>query len=366
MPRDRIRIGIIGTGFARQAQIPGFRTAEGAEVVAIASGHRENAERVAHEFGIPRVCDNYQELVHLDEVDLVSITSPPHLHRPMALAALAAGKHVLCEKPMALNLGEAREMTLVAERAGVLNLIDFQLRFNPNRRKMKHLIDAGYLGRLYHVTVTVTSGFRASAERPWNWWSQRAAGGGLLGAIGSHMIDLFLWLFDDVQAVAGQLRTFVKERRDPKTGEMRPVDSDDYASVLFRFSNEPNGSTGTLTPSSVAGPGGENHTIAVGENGTLILDARSRLWGARRGAGQLEDLSEPDPAVELPDIADNIWARSFVHMAQEVVQALREDRIEVPHAATFRDGMRVQAIMDAIHESSDSGCWVNIDPLEGR
>lgn len=362
MPRDRIRIGIIGTGFGRQAQIPGFRAAEGAEVVAVAAGHRENAERVAREFGIARVCDSYEELVRLDELDLVSVAAPPYLHRPMALAALDAGKHVLCEKPMALTLDEAREMTQRAEAAGVLNLIDYELRFNPNRRRMKQLIDDGYLGRFYHVTATVTSGFRASAERPWNWWSQRAAGGGLLGAIGSHMIDMFLWLFGDIYAVSGQLRTFVSERRDPGTGEMRPVDSDDFASILFQFSPEPSPSsgTGTLTLSAVAGPGGENHMIAVGESGTLILDARSQLWGARRGAGQLEDLSVPDPAVELPEIADNIWARSFVHLAQEVVRALREGRTHVPGAASFRDGMRVQAVMDAIHESSDIACWIRV------
>jgi len=360
MTSDRVRIGIIGTGFARQAQIPAFRTIDGAEVVAITSGHRENAERVAQEFGIPHVCNNFEELVSLDQVNLVSIASPPHLHRPMTLAALASGKHVLLEKPMALNVVEAREMTQAAELAGVLNIVDYELRFNPSRQKMKRLIEEGYLGRLYHVTATVTSGFRGSAERPWNWWSQQAAGGGLLGAIGSHMIDLFLWLFGDIQAVCGQLRTFVQERPDPKTGELRPVDSDDYASILFKFSDQLSESSGTLTLSAVAGPGGENHIIAVGESGTLILDAHSRLWGARRGARQLADLSVPDPAIELPGITDNIWARSFVHIAREIVQALQEDRTEFPDAPTFRSGLHVQAVMDAIYESSRTGRWVTL------
>ena len=98
-----IRIGIIGTGFAEKVQLPALRHVEGARVVAVASGHRENAERAAAAFGIPRVCEGWEELVALDDVDLVVVSSPPHTHAPAAIAALEAGRHVLCEKPMALK-----------------------------------------------------------------------------------------------------------------------------------------------------------------------------------------------------------------------------------------------------------------------
>jgi predicted dehydrogenase len=112
---DDVRIGLVGTGFAEKVQLPALRHVEGARVVAVASGHRASAERAAAAFGIPRVCDTFEELTSLDEVDLVVVSSPPHTHAPAALAALAAGKHVLCEKPMALDLGEAKRMAEAAE-----------------------------------------------------------------------------------------------------------------------------------------------------------------------------------------------------------------------------------------------------------
>src|SRR6185369_6215167 len=121
---DVVRIGLVGTGFAEKVQLPALRHVDGARVVAVASGHRSSAERAAAGFGIPLVCDTFEELVALDEVDLVVISSPPHTHAPAALAALEAGKHVLCEKPMALDLGEAERMTAAAEASSRLALVD--------------------------------------------------------------------------------------------------------------------------------------------------------------------------------------------------------------------------------------------------
>src|SRR5918911_2369692 len=132
-----VNIGIVGAGFARTTQIPGFRACEGARVVAIASGHRENAERVALEFGIENVADDWREVVARDDVDLVSVVTPPVAHMEMTLAALDNGKAVLCEKPMAMNAGEAERMMKSARGAGALNLIDHELRFLTGRRMMK-------------------------------------------------------------------------------------------------------------------------------------------------------------------------------------------------------------------------------------
>src|ERR671916_1622980 len=125
MNRERIiNIGIIGAGFARTTQIPGFRACRGARVVSIASGHRENAEKVAREFGIEHVAGHWREVVERDDVDLVSIVTPPATHMEMALAALAAGKAVLCEKPMAMTAYEAGAMRQRAGGKGGLALID--------------------------------------------------------------------------------------------------------------------------------------------------------------------------------------------------------------------------------------------------
>ncbi len=122
-------------------------------VVAVASATRGRAAQVAARFGIPHAFDRWHDLVCSD-LDLVSITSPPVWHHRMALAAIAAGRHVLCEKPMAMNVSEATEMLEHAERVGILHMIDHELRFNPNRQRIKSLIDGGFIGRPHHVLVT--------------------------------------------------------------------------------------------------------------------------------------------------------------------------------------------------------------------
>src|SRR2546425_7853834 len=140
MRDSEIGIGIIGAGFARTTQIPGFKNCEGARVVAIASGRREHAEKVAREFDIEPVESDWRALVVRDDIDLVSVVTPPVKHCEMTLAALEHGKAVLCEKPTAMNADEARLMTESAREASVLALIDHELRFLPGRIKMRELL----------------------------------------------------------------------------------------------------------------------------------------------------------------------------------------------------------------------------------
>src|SRR2546423_11452774 len=146
--KDVVRIGIIGAGFARSTQIPGFRACEGALVSCIASAHREHAESVAREFGIPNVADDWRELVSRDDVDLVSVVTPPVTHMEMTLAALDNGKAVLCEKPTAMNAEEADAMQRRAEEKGALALIDHELRFLSGRLKMREMVRGGEIGEV--------------------------------------------------------------------------------------------------------------------------------------------------------------------------------------------------------------------------
>src|SRR3989441_9892009 len=159
--KEIVRIGIIGAGFARSTQIPGFKNCEGARVVAIASAHRENAEAVAREFGIENVESDWRGVVARDNVDLVSIVTPVIMHCEMTLAALEQGKAVLCEKPMAMNADEARRMTERAREAGVLALIDHELRFLPGRLRMRELLRDGEIGKVKHGKLTFRSDSRA-------------------------------------------------------------------------------------------------------------------------------------------------------------------------------------------------------------
>src|ERR1700704_5023470 len=210
-----IRIGIIGAGFARSTQIPAFKACEGAQIVAIASARREHAEEVAREFGIEHVESDWRALVERYDIDLVSIVTPVVTHCEMTLAALKRGKAVLCEKPMAMNADEARRMTEQAGEAGVLALIDHELRFLPGRLKMRELVRRGDIGKVRHAKLTFRSDSRADPQRPWNWWSDIKQGGGALGAIGSHVIDSWRWLLGaEVSEVSCNLATHIRERKD--------------------------------------------------------------------------------------------------------------------------------------------------------
>jgi predicted dehydrogenase len=360
MKNDKIGVGLIGTGFARSAQAPAFLACEGAELVAVCSGRREKARETAEEWGIKHVCDDYQELIALDEVSLVVVSAPPDLHHSMTLAALDGGKHVICEKPMALNAGEAREMAgRAASRPDQLAIIDHELRFNPTWRRMKELIESGFLGELHHVEMLVSSGFRHSLQRPWNWWSQRSAGGGLLGALGSHAIDAIHWMFGEIEAVSSVVETIITERKETESGEMRPNETDDYCSFLIRFApRHRRPSHGVVQLSALYASGGKNRFTAVGSEGTLMMDGDEALLGAQGYNKQFEDLSLPDRAREVAVVPDNIWARSFYHLAREVVQALREERTEIAHVATFTDGLNCQEVIDAVRRSHQDQRWV--------
>ncbi|HZS05157.1 MAG TPA: Gfo/Idh/MocA family oxidoreductase [Blastocatellia bacterium] len=362
MKKDRIGVGLVGTGFARSAQAPAFRACNGADLVAVCSGSFDNAGKVAEEFGIPHACENWQQMVALDEASLVVVAAPPYLHHPVTMAALAAGRHVICEKPMAMNAREAREMAeLAASRPGQLAIIDHELRFNPTRRRMKEMIDDDYVGSLAHVTVTVAAGFRHSAQRPWNWWAEKSKGGGLLGALGSHAIDQLRWLFGEIESVCADVATLVPARPDPKTGEMRANETDDYCSFLVRFApRQGRVAHGTVLLTALYASGGRNQMTVAGERGTLILDGDEKLIGSQGYNTPFEDFSLTDRALEIADIPENLWARSFYHLARETVIALQEGRTEIPHAATFSDGLRCQEVIDAITRSQAEKRWVEI------
>ncbi|MFM8394389.1 MAG: Gfo/Idh/MocA family protein, partial [Acidobacteriota bacterium] len=282
MKDAKIGIGLIGTGFARSSQAPAFQVCEGAELVAVCSARYDNALKTAEEYSIPHACESYEQLLSIPEVSLVVVSPPPLHHHRITLAAIEAGKHVICEKPMAMNVAEAREMQeSAAAHPGQLAIIDHELRFNPTWRRMKELVDAGFLGDLHHVIVNISSGFRHSAQRPWNWWSQRSAGGGLLGALGSHAIDAVRWLFGEIEAVSSTVATMIPTRKDPVSGENRPNETDDYCSLLVRFAPQNGRVThGVIILSALYTSGGKNQITAVGSNGTLVMDGNETLIGA--------------------------------------------------------------------------------------
>ncbi|HEU4875393.1 MAG TPA: Gfo/Idh/MocA family oxidoreductase, partial [Pyrinomonadaceae bacterium] len=288
MKKLPVGIGIIGTGFARTTQIPGFRDCMGAKIVAIASRNRERAAAIAKEFGIEHVANDWQELVALNDVDLVSVVTPPSTHMEITLAALEQRKAVLCEKPMALNAREAARMVEKAKSAGVLALIDHELRFLNSRRVMRGMLESGAIGSVRHCNYVFRSDYRSLADRAWDWWSDEAMGGGALGAIGSHVVDSFRWMLStEVTKVLGMLTTHIKERRDKPNGGMRAVTTDDEAKLLFRFADgqHTQAATGAASISVIESGKYENRFEIYGTRGALMVEETGELWRSPTGSG---------------------------------------------------------------------------------
>jgi predicted dehydrogenase len=343
-----VRVGVIGTGFARRVQLPALRLVPGAVVTAVASGQLERARAVAAEFAIPHAFGSGEELAGCSEVDLVIVSSTPDAHARQAIAALEAGKHVLCEKPMALDAGEAQRMLEAAARhPRQIAWMDHELRYEPNRRTARDLIRAGAIGEVLHLELVLRPYLRGdgrpqAADAPWTWWFDRARGGGILGAVGSHYVDLCrYWTASDVVGVAGGAATFVAQRRDA-AGAVRPVTADEYASAVLRTAS---GAIATVTLTAVAHHGPGHFAQVTGRKGTVALTGETRLEIGKAG-GALEDASVPD---ELwgQVTPNNMWARSFVRLMRDLVGVLA-GRPATGEPATFRDGLAVQRVLDAI------------------
>ena len=362
MKKAPVGIGIIGTGFARTTQIPGFRDCMGAKVVAIASGHRERAEAVAKEFGIENVAADWQELVHRDDVDLVSIVTPPATHMEITLAALEQRKAVLCEKPMAMNAEQSARMAEKAKSAGVLALVDHELRFLNSRRTMRGMLQTGAIGSVRHCNYVFRSDYRALPDRPWDWWSDEKMGGGTLGAIGSHVIDSFRWMLEtEVSKTLGLLSTHIKQRTDKSNGEVRAVTTDDEAKLLFCFTDGPltQDATGSAAISVVVSGKYENRLEVYGTKGALMVEETGELWRSPTGSGVWRPV-QVDQDHMAQGMRESSWSRGFTAFAVAICDAMRFGKNTVKDAATFEDGHRVQLVLDAIRESNESGCWVTI------
>ncbi len=348
-----MKVGIIGASFARAAYLPALRHVEGAEVVAIASGRLASAQAAAAEFGVPHAHDDWREMLEAHRPDLVCIATPTVLHAPQTLAALALGAHVICEKPTAMNAGEAKAMWDAAEAAGRVHMIDHELRFNPNRARIARMIAEGDLGEIRHVNIAnIGNSWADPASRPQgDWWSDAAQGGGRLGANGSHQVDMLRWWLGEVALVTGAAPVVVPGRIDKATGEAWTATADDLAHMTLRFAS---GALAQVFMSGVAAHNVGNLTQVFGTKGTVTLDnADEKLWFAKAGQG-FDEVTQDDPNARLPGLNKGIWNVSVLALLQEAAAAIRAGRAPA-RGATFRDGYLNQRVLDAVRLSGAEG-----------
>jgi predicted dehydrogenase len=356
-PSEGLRVGFVGSGWSDRVQIPVFRRG-GLTPQAIVSASPTNAQRVAAKHQLPEVYTTWQELVASASVDIVSICTPPHLHAEIAIAALAAGKHVICEKPTALSVREAEAMLAAAQAApGRLAIMDHELRFHPQRLYMRQLIKEGYVGSVLQARFDRLGGERLDASQPWTWWSDAERGGGMLGALGSHLIDLARWMIGRIENITAQLQTGPLYRTDPTVGAQRQVTADDHADLLVRFGN---GAIGAITASGIT-PGGYGMSILiVGAEGALRLDNHDQLFGMKGvyPGGEWEPIRPKNslPPVEgLPN--QGPFTVGSYYLAQTLARSLPMGATLLDDAASFYDGLVVQRTVDAARQAHQTRVW---------
>jgi predicted dehydrogenase len=333
------RVGVIGTGFGSTVHVPAFKASPDFEVVAIVSRRRANAERVAAEHGIGWAGEDYRSMLREVDLDVVSIATPGGLHHEIALAAAEAGRHVLCEKPFATSLTQAREMLSAVRRAGVGHAINHEFRMIPARQGFKRMVAEGFLGTVFDVRALLDIGMLLNPSRKWSWWAEREQYGGMLQAMTSHLIDFLLWTFGDIEYLSGRLDTFIRTRPD-ENGHARTVTSDDANAALLHFAD---GGSGLMYVTG-ASRAQRNIIEAHGSAGSLSID-NNRLLAARE-PGKFEPVEVPTMESQGPI---PLMAAYLAKVARTFRGEPQED------VATFEQGARVQAVMDAIYASSDSG-----------
>lgn len=346
-------IGIVGTGWGARVQVPTFREA-GLSVTALAGFHREKTRNVAAELGVTPF-EDWRALVASAEVDLVSIVTPPSEHREMALAALAAGKHVLLEKPTALDAGEAEELVAAAKKhPGRIALIDHELRFLPSWREARERMHD--LGEIRYAEVRYSSPARGDRNREWNWWSDAKKGGGVWGAVGSHFVDALRYFGVEFEAVQALLRTTIDQR--PLGGEPRPVTSDDFTAVHARLRG---GAVAVMQFSAVAtGPDESSGMTIYRERGALRFTGEEVQIST---AGAPFTTLAGGPLEKRPGNSHGgAFGSGTLHLGRALRAALDDGAREaLAPAATFEDGLMQQRVLDAARRSAaQGGGWTTL------
>lgn len=356
----KIGVAIVGTGFGQKVHIPGFQAHPRTELVAVYHRDLQKAQTLAQAHNIPHACSTIAEILAVPAVDAVSISTPPFLHYEMAKLVLDAGKHLLLEKPTALNVDEAKDLYARSLKQRVITSMTFEFRFVPAWQHFADLLAQNYVGQKRLIKVDWLVSGRADATRPWNWHARKNQGGGALGALGSHTFDYIAWLFGKVDRLTASLSTAIPSRPDPKTGELKPVDSDDTCNITLELAD---GTPCQICISSVTHQG-RGHWIEVyGDRGTLILGSDNqkdyvhgfKLWGAPVGQ-ELAELEIPDHLAFEQVFPDGRIAPFIRVIDQWMVGLDRQESL----APSLKEGVYSQLLMDVANESNQTGTWVTV------
>jgi len=321
-------------------------------------------ERAGYEFAT----DDYRELLKRDDIHVINVCTPNYLHKEHTLAALAAGKHVYCDKPLAMNAAEAREVVDAAGRTALTSQVTFHNRFSPAMLRARQLVEDGFLGDILSFRgVYLHSGY-ADPSRTMSWRLDMAkSGGGALVDLGSHLIDLMRMLVGDFARVQASLQTIVKERPIAKGSSQKvPVTVDDLTVMQVELAS---GAIGTLEASRIATGAQDDLRIEIhGAKGAIRFDMMDPNWlyayddthpngalGGNRGYSRIECIQNYPKPASLPGGKTVVgWMRFHIASIHEFVANVVKGQ---PGSPSFEDGLAVHEVMDAAARSSRSGGW---------
>lgn len=355
--RARYRVGIAGAGIGvRYAR--SFQRLPEVEVVALCAPSGERSQPAARELGIPGVYTSFDAMLAECALDIAVVATPNDLHHAQTLAAIEAGAHIVCDKPLALDSAQARDMLDAATRRGVRHIIPFWLRFVPALARARELLAEGSLGAPVLVDVRFLNCGWGDPEGPMRWQFERArAGSGALSNIGSHAIDALHWLAGDVRRVCATTAIAVPVRHWPDGREAHP-DADDTAAFVAELAD---GAPVSFLASHVAYTSRSAFAMSVHcRSGSVAVsldttsaDPRGRVAVMRRGDDAPHDETLPAPAHGNGELVEG----PYNSIARELIDAIGEGRAASPD---FTDGLRAQTTIDAALASVASGGWAEI------
>ncbi len=379
MPKP-LNIGMIGYGFMGRAHSNAYRKVNNffpleyhPVLKAVCARDAEKAKAFAETWGYESIETDWRKLLSRKDIDAVDICTPNNLHKEIALAAAAAGKIILCEKPLSMNTAEGEEMVAAVEKAGVPNIVWYNYRRVPAVTMAKQLIDEGRLGRIFHYRSVFLQDWTISTDLPqggqglWRL-DVNAAGSGVTGDLLAHCIDTAIWLNGPIESVSAMTETFVKERTHTLTGKVEKVGIDDACAFLARFKN---GSLATFESTRYARGHKALYTFEInGEKASINWDLHDlhRLnYFDHKDESKLRawrSIHVTDHGGEHPYM-DKWWVpglqigyeHSFVHQVADFLDGLAKG---TPVSPTFRDALETQKVCDAVLKSAREGTWEKV------
>jgi predicted dehydrogenase len=353
---DDIRIGLFGYGFIAGAHVEALRTA-GGHIVAVCGPHRERAEAFVRRHSIDHVYTEPADMLARDDIAAVVVASPDASHAPLSIAAAQAGKHVFCEKPLATSLADARAMVEAVHENDRVGMTGFLLRGAPVVRQIAAAIRQGEVGTVISLHA---QRFNASLLQPgaaYSWRTDQAQSGlGVLGDLGSHMVDLALLLVGPISEVSADIMTYVRELPEPATGRPVPMRLDDDVTLGLRFAS---GAHGTVSLSRVGLadahlPLGRSQIVLNGSRLAIVTD------GIAHATAHHLDSTPQEWAVDEQAAHDDHGAL-LAYLGEELMRSFLEAiRSGTPAPPTLDDGLAVQAVLDAAERSAISRCWESV------